>query len=759
MKMKHLLIVCVILATGLLPNALSAKHIIGGDVTYRCQGIDTLTNVGTYTISFRMYRDCGQTGGAGFDSEPQFGIYRRFGDGSYSHFQTIQRPLLGITQKEPDKSPCFEVPPGICVEEGKYEFDIKLPVIDGDYMITYQRCCRNVTISNIVDAEDTGATFSVTITSEAQKVCNNSPVFDDFPPILICIGQPLNVSQSATDKDGDVLIYEFCSPKQGGGPFGSNENPGDATACNGIFPNPAGCPPPYDDVIFKLPNFSALKPVAGDPVVSIDNNTGLITGTPELLGQFVVGVCVKEYRDGVLLSEISRDFQFNVTECDQKVNAEIIHDAQAGPSEYLVNSCGDFKISFVNESTDPEFIDSYFWNFDIKGTPVTSSMKDVDITFPGLGEYTGFMVVNPDSPDARCKDTAYFKVNLYPEINADFNFSYDTCIAGPVTFKDNSISGAGEILFWEWDFDDGDSSFVKNPQHVYREPGDKAVKLLVTDVNQCQDSLIVDLSYVPAPPIIVVEPSSFFGCSPANIFFNNLSVPIDSTYDIFWDFGDGASSTEISPTHIYTETGKFDVSVEIISPIGCQVDRQFNNLIEVDFKPEADFKFTPDEPNSFNNTVQFTDQSTNAVKWIWEFGDVGAAFQQNPSYTFRDTGVYEVMLVAFHPSGCPDTMIQIVDVKPLNKFHLPNAFTPNADGLNDTFLGKGVLLGLRDYEMRIFNRWGEEVFVTNDPFMGWNGRMKNVGAHLPGGVYVYRVQYKDARGELVDLDGYATLVR
>ncbi len=757
MRLKSVWIFFIFCFIVLNYNNLQAKHIIGGDVTYTCMGIDTISNTATYKIVFTMYRDC-QGGGAQFDSDAQIGVYRSNG-GTFQWIETLTQNFDETKFLQPTASPCVEIPANICVEEGKYVFEITLPIINFDYMLTYQRCCRNVTIANIVNAEDTGASYSIRISKEAQKICNSSPYFTEFPPIVICEGEPLFASQAAVDPDGDLLVYEFCSPKQGGGPFGSNENPGDAGACNGIIPNPMNCPPPLENVIFKLPIFSANNPVSGDPRIVIDSETGLISGTPNLKGQFVVGVCIKEYRNGVLLGEINRDFQFNVTECDAKVNAKIVHDAQIGPSEYLVNSCGDFKIAFLNESEDPDFIDTYLWEFNIGANVVKSNDKDVEITFPGLGNYTGRMIINPDAIDAECTDTAFFEVNVYPDIEADFRYEYDTCIAGPVNFTDLSISGAGSILFWDWDFDDGNFSPIKNPNHLYRVPGAKDVKLIVTDVNECKDSLIQTFQYAPAPPIIIIEPSSFFGCTPANIFFNNLSIPIDSTYDILWDFGDGTTSTEISPTHVYEETGVFDVSLEIVSPIGCGIAKDFSSLIEVESKPEADFMFSPEEPTSLNRTVRFSDKSTNAVKWIWEFGDEGAAFEPNPNFTFRDTGIHEIQLVVFHPSGCPDTMIQIIDIAPVVTYFMPNAFSPNADGKNDIFVGKGITSGMRSFEMNIYNRWGEMVFESSDPYEGWNGQKNNVGQAAQNGVYVYKIRYVDSRGNVVSEDGFATLIR
>ena len=187
-----------------------------------------------------------------------------------------------------------------CVERGVYKFTETLPNSPESYVITYSRCCRNNTILNIFNPESTGATYTIELTPFAQQTCNNSPTFNFFPEIVICSGEPLISDASATDLEGDQLQYSFCSPFLGGGLAGSNGS-GSAFALNGVAPNPDAAPP-YNDVRYVVPTFSAQFPLGGEPRVSIDPNTGLITGTPLVNGQFVVGVCVEEFRNGVLLS-------------------------------------------------------------------------------------------------------------------------------------------------------------------------------------------------------------------------------------------------------------------------------------------------------------------------------------------------------------------------------------------------------------------------------------------------------------------------
>lgn len=738
-----------------------AAHIVGGDVEYTCVGIDVAANEVTFLIEFTMYRDAGGNG-AGFDDATQtkFGIYRGDGDvwSYYDQVRNISPTDMAPVVFEPD-NPCIEVP-DVLVEKAVYRFTVTLPIIDQSYMISYQRCCRNNTIDNILNSGDTGAAFVTVISPIAQQTCNNSPKFNNFPPIIICADNPLNFDHSATDQEGDQLVYEFCAPLASGGTDGSTGGTGpgnDPNSCTGVRPDPDRCPPPYDQVIYRLPTYSANQPLTGDPDVIIDPVTGLITGTPNLNGQYVVGVCVKEFRNGVQISEIRRDFQFNVTTCDPLLSAQIQADSTIAGREFFINSCGKTNIFFENESTKAENIDAYQWIFNINGTFDEYTTEDVTVEFPGVGQYTGLMILNPGQ--AECSDTASLVVNIFPSIEADFEFVYDTCIAGPVAFEDLSTTGALDIVGWDWDFQSG-QEFIENPTFQFPDPGVKPVTLISRDNNNCRDTITQNVEWFPAPPIIVVEPSNFVGCAPADIFFNNLSVPIDSTYDILWDFGDGSDILdEVSPTHTYEETGVYSVNLDITSPIGCTISKFFPNLIRIEDKPTADFVFTPDEPNAFNKDISFFDQSEGAISYQWDFGGIGTSFEMDPTFSFPDTGIYEVLLTVLHPSGCPDTISRIIDISPEVRLFFPNAFTPNNDAKNDVFSGIGILSGLRNYRLSVWNRWGERVFETEDPFDAWNGQINNVGELAINGVYVYQAEYEGPRGEMETIKGHITLLR
>lgn len=742
----------------LFPALLSAMHIIGGEITYECLG--PVGNGIRYRFTMKIYRDCNSSG-ANFDQQAQMAIYR----GTYSNntlYQSFQENLDQVTLIVPDTPQCVQQIPDVCVQQGLYIFERTLPPSDQSYFIVYQRCCRNVTISNIYTPGDVGATYMIEITPAAQQALNSSPVFNDFPPIIICNRVPLEFDHSATDPNGDGLVYSFCGPFTGGGPITN----GPATqSCDGAIPTPP-CAPPYDIVQFVVPDYSPGNPMGGNPQITIDPLTGLITGAPNMLGQFVVGVCVQEYRNGQLLSTIKRDFQFNVADCDPTVLARLNREANEGGDtlrvngqRYYIRSCGQKTLTLDNLSEDPAFITEFKWVFDLGTSIFEDSVNwDPTVAFPDTGRYYGTLLLNPGE---ECSDTAFLTVDIFPRVNPDFSFDYDTCVAGPVVFTDLSSSEGG-LDEWRWQFGvPGGQSTEQHPEFLYPIPGDHPVRLQVFDQNGCWGIVTKTINWYPVPPLIIIQPSSYLGCIPGEIFFNNLSTPIDSTYQIVWDFGDGGMSEGvISPTHIYEIPGLYDVSVAITSPIGCFTTDTFPRLIRVEPSPTADFSYDPSEGlSNLNSTVQFNDLSQGAATWNWTFDRYGTTTQQHPSFTFPDTGLVAVRLIVTHARGCKDSLTRYLDIRPETRWFMPNAFTPNGDGQNDGFYGKGFLEGVTDFRMTIWNRWGEMVFETSNPLEQWNGLAQNSGGMSPGGVYVYLVTFTEPRGQPREFRGFVTLIR
>ena len=256
-----------------------------------------------YEIELIVFRDC-ENGVPYFDDPAYIGIYNNnvLVDEAEIIWQMVDDTLDPILN-----GPCFVKPPDVCVHTSRYLDTVELLPIAGGYTLMYQRCCRNGTINNIVEPLSTGATFSITISEKAMEECNSNAKFKTWPPIYICVNEPIYYDHSAIDPDGDSIVYKMCTPLVGASTMNPYPEPSEQ-----IVPIPVTWNPPYNE-----------NNMLGGVPLQIDPHTGLLTGVPNTIGQFVVGICVEEYRDGELISETRRDFQYNIGVCSE-ITASIL---------------------------------------------------------------------------------------------------------------------------------------------------------------------------------------------------------------------------------------------------------------------------------------------------------------------------------------------------------------------------------------------------------------------------------------------------
>ena len=730
---------------------LAAKHIVGGEVTYECLG-DAGPSDKRYRVTVTIYRDCASFG-ADFDGGPNSSggfAMTIFRGSELVREERIGRSGLTITSLDPNlTNPCIELPPGVCVERGVYVTEVVLPVSDEVYTISYQRCCRNNTISNITRPSQAGATYLVEITPLAQRACNSTPVFDNFPPLVICADELLRFDAGATDPDGDRLVYSLCEPYYGGGSITSGAA---VNGFDGVMPNPES-PPPYDAIVFRQ-GFSAEAPLDG--TLTIDSNTGLLQARPRAIGQYVVCITVLEYRGDELIGEVRRDFQFNVVACDPRISARAaaaVDGDLTDPSRILV--CGDKRVDLVDVSTDQRFIQEVEWV--VPGTSdglVRDRNREIGVTFDDYGSYPAQLIVNPGLV---CDDTTDFTLVLVPPTAVDFTFVYDTCDYGPVRFATASSTEAGSIASYAWSLDDGTDTIGTGFSYLYAGGGRKRVTHVVTDEAGCVEDTVKVFDFFPLPPSLEFDIGFDGACAPAEVPFAFGGGVVTENYETFWSFGDGTSSEELSPVHRYAEPGFYDIYARVRSPSECELDSQIVRPLQVLESPEAAFAFAPQTIDTRDTEVAFTDRSFGAASWDWRFDSLGNSRETDPRFVFPDSGSYEIRLAITHLNNCPDTAIQRLRVEPFQTLYLPNAFLPDGNGENVAFRPAGFLRYVTDFQMQIFNRWGEIIFETGDMEAGWDGTNQRNGQKATPGVYLYLVNHGGIDGPR-EYQGTVTLV-
>ncbi|RYD56491.1 MAG: PKD domain-containing protein [Sphingobacteriales bacterium] len=629
----HIFIACLLVLLLGSVGQVMASHIVGGELTYRCVG----QNV--YELRLDIYQDClnGQDLARAQDT-PAFITVFNLDDGTLFN-DSISASSFSVVPPEFNNS-CVNNAPPTCLTKVTFFKRYTLRPNQRGYRIAYVRCCRNAAINNILFPSETGATYFCDIPPASTASCNSGASFRNFPPQIICINNPLVYDHSASDADGDSLSYTFCESFEGGDNF--NPKPFATTQ----FPR----------TVLYAPGYSSGRPISGTPALQINPTTGMISGTPNQLGRFVVTVCCNEWRNGELINTVKREFQFVVTNCSKAVVANIPQFSTEF-NTYIVE-CRSQTVSFINQSTGGF---AYKWDFGVPGG--TSTEFQPTYTYPDTGVYIVKLVVNEGST---CPDSITRFVKVYPEYKADFEFSGLPCPNLPIQFTDLSSATYKPITGW------------------------------------------------------------------------------------LWNFGDEGISTEQNPTHSFAKGGVYNVALTSTSIRGC-VDTARREVAIEDFKPFAgnDTVIVKGEKINFN--------ATGGTEFIWTPSTyLDFSERSNPTGTYPDTGRFTYRVFIKSLKGCQGEDSIRIWVVNQPSLWVPNAFTPNKDGKND--LLRPISAGYTGIKyFRVFNRFGEMVFETNNFYDGWDGWYKGEMADI--GTYFWVLSATNRFGQQELVKGDAILVR
>ena len=466
MKRKLLSILIVLLFT--IPSY--AAHLTGGEMYYTY--VKDSSGYHIYIVTVKLFKDASIN--VALDDPITVAVYDK---GTNAFIRSVPVFHSGVKTMTATPGPCIVNPPLVSYDVALYTFRLALPPSIFGYVLTWARCCRVANITNLTaPSANYGVTYTAEIPgtfSEPTGPVNSSARFLGIDTVIICSGYDFNYNFGATDPNGDILTYEFCN-----GYSNSGIN----------VPNPPP-PPPFNMLSYNFP-YSGASPLGSG--VTINPNTGMISGTAPAAGIYVVTVCVKEWRNGELIATQRKDLQIKIADCD-------IATVTLEPNGYI--NCNNYSVSF-NNLTPSSLINNYFWDFgDASTLGDTSRAVGPSYIYPDTGIYVVKVVANRNQP---CSDSITAQVRVYPGFFPAFDH-VGMCMNVPVQFNDLTTATYGVIDLWKYDFGvtsiSGDTSRLQTPQYTYTATGNYTAQFTVGTSKGCRATIAQIVNIIDKPPI------------------------------------------------------------------------------------------------------------------------------------------------------------------------------------------------------------------------------------------------------------------
>lgn len=420
-------------------------------------------------------------------------------------------------------------------------------------------------------------------------------------------------------------------------------------------------------------------------------------------------------------------------------------------------SCLNTVTQFTNQSSGN--IVSYNWNFGdiVSGPTNTSTAIAPNHLYSNTGIFTASLLATTNK---NCSAQATRTVVVHGIPLASFN-NTTICVGDNLSFPNLSTSPDGTISTHQWDFN-GDNFYDQegiSPTYSYVTSATYSVKLLVTTQYGCSDDTAMQVFANPKA-IAAITSDKRAGCPTLCINLKDISTIASGSFTTTWDFGDGSPINTIKNTSHCYESGNYDISLTLVSDVGCVTRFKNQGYVSVFPVPKAGFEVNPPEIDEDEPVINITNQSSADAEQIKYFVSDGSSFG-TPDFTHYIKNLKQtkpmVVQIVKNKSGCADTLYKVLDIKPAYVIYFPDVFTPNGDGVNDTFMPKGV--GIIKFTLQIFDRWGHQVFKTNDITEMWDGAAKNNDNSVKQDIYTWKAQVTDVFNKNHFLVGHVSVLR
>lgn len=292
----------------------------------------------------------------------------------------------------------------------------------------------------------------------------------------------------------------------------------------------------------------------------------------------------------------------------------------------------------------------------------------------------------------------------------------------------------------------------QNTQSIWvRESGNYSVTISGTTCPPASTTAERSVQVRPLP-VPEISASSYIDCLPADIQFSMTTNGI-GPFSYQWSFGDGMRSNQASPFHKYTRAGFYDVTLTLVDIIGCKGTSQLDSQIQILPRVYPAISIYPRVTTFTNPEITLVSQTANASEFIWDFGDLGIFYGDTIRVTLPEVGSFPFEYAVVTETGCETSLKDEVQMVEEFTFFVPSAFTPNDDGLNESFVPVCNGISPKGFEFMVFNRWGTEIFSTSTLGKGWDGKDAALG------VYTWKIIGRSLLGEDKILTGHVTLIR